>query len=239
LTTALQRRIGVLGDVHAEHERLEAALDWFAGQRIDGLICTGDIADGAGCVDRSCALLQAAGVLTVAGNHDRWLLGGRMRHVEGAHHTSELAPDSMDYLRSLPRTLEIETLAGPLLLCHGIGEHDMAKVWPGTRGPESIRRCGELDALLADDHHRFIVHGHLHYRVLIDFESALLMNAGTLKGAHAGVSMIDFEAGTVTAFEFDGPSLRPRASHPLAPSPDRRVWPSTAEFDGCWEPFML
>ena len=37
------RRIGVIGDVHSEHERLETALDWFAGQNVDGVICTGDV----------------------------------------------------------------------------------------------------------------------------------------------------------------------------------------------------
>lgn len=233
------RRIGVIGDVHAEHDRLARALDWLTGQRLDAVLCTGDVADGAGCIDRSCALLREAGVLTVAGNHDRWLLTERMRHLADAHHADAVSDATLDYLRSLPRTRELDTVAGRVLLCHGIGDHDMGKVWPGTRGPESIRRSDALDALIAADRHRLIVHGHLHYRVLIDFESLQVINAGTLKGPQPGVSIIDLEADSVAAYDLDGAMPRQRASHRLTPEPPRRVWRSTADFDGSWQPVLL
>ncbi len=234
------RRLGVIGDVHGEHHRLAASLDWLAGQGVDAVICTGDVADGPGCIDRCCALLREAGVVTVAGNHDRWLLSDRVRHVADAHRLEDLASQTREYLEALPRTRELATTAGSLLLCHGIGEHDMAKVWPGTRGPDSVRRCEPLDALLAEARHRFIVHGHLHYRVLIDFESLLLMNAGTLKGERAGVSVVDFAADEVAAYDLADPGgIRCRVRHPLTPPPERRVWTSTADFDGAWEPVLL
>jgi predicted phosphodiesterase len=234
------RRLGVLGDVHAEHERLETVLDWFAGQHLDAVLCTGDLADGVGCVDRCVELLRAAGVHTVAGNHDRWLLSDRVRHLPDAHRAIDLAADSLSFLRNLPRTLDLDTVAGTLWLCHGIGANDQAKVWPGTRGPDSIRRCGTLDAVLADQHYRFIVHGHLHHRVLIDFDHALLLNAGTLKGPQAGVSIVDFEAGDVRAFELE-PSkvLRPGTRHAISPGQERRVWRDTADFDGAWIPVLF
>lgn len=233
-------RVGVLGDVHGEHARLGAALDWFAGQRLDAVICTGDVADGPGCINRCCTLLQEAGVLAVAGNHDRWLLEDRVRHVPDAHQMSEVAGENLDYLRALPRIRELETAAGALMLCHGVGGNDMAKVWPGTRGAESIRRSAALDTLLNAGRHRFIVHGHLHYRVLIDFEALLLMNAGTLKGARAGVSVVDFDAGAIAAYAFDGDScLEPSGEYPLRPGPGRRVWRDTADFDGHWEPVLF
>lgn len=234
------RRLGILGDVHAEHERLEAALDWFAGQDLDAVICTGDLADGSGCIDRCCELLQRAGVHTVAGNHDRWLLRDRVRHLPDAHRASDVAPGTLSYLRQLPRTLELDTVAGRLWLCHGIGDNDQAKVWPGTRGPDSIRRCDTLDAVLGDGRYRVIVHGHLHHRVLIDFQDTLLLNAGTLKGTRAGLTTIDFETATITAFELDPPgSPRAGARHSLSPDETRRVWRDTADFDGAWTPTLL
>jgi predicted phosphodiesterase len=234
------RRLGVLGDVHAEDERLEAVLDWFADQQLDAVLCTGDLADGVGCVDRCCELLRSAGVHTVAGNHDRWLLSDRVRHLPDAHRAGELAADSLTFLRDLPRTLDLDTVAGPLWLCHGIGDNDQAKVWPGTRGPDSIRRCGVLDSVLADQHYRFIIHGHLHHRVLIDFRHALLLNAGTLKGPRAGVSIIDFEAGDLRAFELEPTNtLRPGACHTISPGSERRVWRDTADFDGAWMPVLV
>ena len=234
------RRIGVIGDVHARHRRLGEALDWLSGQSLDVLLCTGDLADGEGCIDSSVELLRQAGVRCVAGNHDRWLLTDRVRHVAKAHHRSEVNESTLDYLGSLPKTLEIDTLLGPLLLCHGVAEDDLGKVWPGTaRSP--IERNTDIDALIAQRHHRFMINGHLHYRVLIDFEHLLLMNAGTLDGQRAGVSIIDFEAQSISAHELDavgtGAPVRV-AEHPIA-GHSRQTWKDSQAFDGQWQPVTL
>jgi hypothetical protein len=63
------RRLGVIGDVHAEHRRLDAALNFLSSAGVDAICCTGDVADGPGCVDTCCALLASANVLTVGGRY--------------------------------------------------------------------------------------------------------------------------------------------------------------------------
>ena len=45
---------------------------------VDQIVCTGDLPDGTGDLEESCRLLQK-NVLTVRGNHDRWLLDGVKR----------------------------------------------------------------------------------------------------------------------------------------------------------------
>ena len=235
----LIRRLGVIGDLHGEHERLEVVLDWLTGQRLDALVCTGDIADGTGCINRSCALLRDAGVITVAGNHDRWLLQNRVRHVADAHRIEELDDANLVFMRALPRVQTLDTVAGRLLLCHGVADNDLAKVWPGTQRSR-VERSAELDALLVADQHRFVINGHMHFRVLIDFQRLLLINAGTLKGPHAGVSVVDFAGGTVAAFDVQiGQRPNLVREHALNPGVRRRVWRDTREFDGSWEPALL
>ena len=234
------RRIGIVGDVHAEDGRLAETLQWLHGQRVDALICTGDIADGPGDVDLCCRLLEEAEALTVRGNHDRWLLQDRVRHIAQAHRREDLLDASVEFLDSLPTTVEIDTVAGTLLLCHGVGDNDLRKVWPGTeRMP--IERSTELDALVAEKRTRFLVNGHMHYRVLIDFHGLTLLNAGTLTSRHRpGISIVDFEAGAVSAYEFDGERVGGRvAERPLDAEPERRVWRDTQEFDGFWQPVTL
>ncbi len=233
------RRLGVIGDLHGEHHRLAVTLEWLSGQRLDALICTGDVADGRGCINQSCRLLRQAEVITVAGNHDRWLLEDRVRHVADAHRLEELSDDNRAFLQSLPRTRTMDTSKGNLLLCHGIGDNDLGKVWPGT-ARSRVDRSDELDRLIATGQYRFLVNGHLHYRVIIDFHDLLLVNAGTLKGPYPGVSIMDFEGDVVTAYEA-GDSGRPRRvrEHAMLNAATRRCFRSTADFDGDWDPVTL
>jgi len=68
--------IGVIGDVHACDDRLAGLLAFFESRDLDRIICVGDIVTGPGSPDRCVELLADADVLTVRGNHDRWLLEG-------------------------------------------------------------------------------------------------------------------------------------------------------------------
>ena len=74
-------RIGIIGDVHAEHRRLETALRVLKDEHVDVVLCTGDLADGRGDLDACCSMLKDAGVLVVAGNHDRWFLAVSYTHL--------------------------------------------------------------------------------------------------------------------------------------------------------------
>jgi predicted phosphodiesterase len=85
MTIARYRRVGFIGDIHAEDQLLERALDVLASRGVELVAATGDVADGPGSVDRCCSLLQSRGVVVVRGNHDlqnllrggyRWILNG-------------------------------------------------------------------------------------------------------------------------------------------------------------------
>lgn len=233
------KRLGVIGDLHGEHERLETVLDWFAGEQIDALVCTGDIADGRGCINRSCDLLRQADVLTVAGNHDRWLLTDQVRHLNDAHRRDELSTENEAFLNELPRCRKIVTKLGNLLLCHGVAEDDLGKVWPG-RTPQEIKRSPRLDALLESAEYRFLINGHMHFRVMIDFDQLLMLNAGTLKGEHGGITVVDFAGDCVTAYATrDNAAPEKLVERSLSPCSNRKIWRNTAAFDGDWQPATL
>ena len=109
-------KLGLVGDIHAEDERLAAALEIFRRERADQVLFVGDVVDGEGDVDRCCALLAASNALGVRGNHDRWLVEDRMRTLPHAHHKDALAPRSLALLSALPATRDIPTPRGLLLL---------------------------------------------------------------------------------------------------------------------------
>ena len=233
------RRLGVIGDLHGEDRRLAGVLEWFFGQQVDALVCTGDIADGRGCINRSCELLRQGAVHTVAGNHDRWLLSDKVRHVMDAHSKDELTDDNLMYVAELKRQRSLETTNGTLLLCHGAAEDDMARIWPG-RTPGEEKRSKALDEVIESQRFSYVINGHMHFRVLIDFVGMTLLNAGTLRGDHAGVSMIDFEGDQISTFSIaDSGPPKQIMQHQLTPGRGRRVWRDTQEFDGTWTPVTL
>ncbi len=234
------RRIGLIGDVHAEHRFLDIALQFLHGQALEIILCTGDLADGQGSLDKCCQLLQESGAQVVAGNHDRWFLGDRLRDVPQAHLRRDHKDESIDYLSNLPATIVVPTVMGDVLLCHGVANNDLRKVWPGTPRME-LARSHELDGIIAAGTTHLVVNGHMHYRVIMNFECLTLINAGTLKGVHRpGVSILDLQADVVTAYEFTpAGSLSAAREQGIRACGDRRVWKDTQGFDGQWDPVTL
>ncbi len=238
----MYQRIGVIGDVHAHHRNLQVALDYLTAQQIDVLICTGDIVDGEGDVAACVDMLKQADVVTVRGNHDRWLLQEKVRHVPHAHHLHELQDGVVEFLRQLPVQVHLDTVAGPLLLCHGVARDDLRKVWPGTERM-AAERSDALDALIEQGHLKLMINGHMHYRTLIHFHALTLLNAGTVRGDHRpGFSMLDLTDNVVHGYEVFADArckVEQVKTLNLAPEHHTRVFKDTSHFDDRWDPVTL
>jgi predicted phosphodiesterase len=168
------KRLGLLGDVHAEDRLLEVALAQL--KDADSILCVGDVADGLGDLDRTVKLLRDHGVRVVRGNHDRWIIDGRMRDLPDA--TRSMSDETRTWLAALPATLRIETVAGPLLLAHGLGQNDMI----GVSDRYSVAfHLDELSDFGIDRDIAIHVSGHSHQRWVERIGDLLFINAGTLR----------------------------------------------------------
>jgi len=198
---AMLRRAGLIGDIHCEVGRLKRVIEHFRSSDVDTVLAVGDIADGPGDLTEACALLESEGVLAVAGNHDRWLLAGEMRELPDATPLCALTPSARQYLSMLPKTRSLESPRGTILLCHGLGEDDMATVRPDDEG-EALLSNSRLQALLSLRPARFVINGHSHRPMLRTIDGLTIMNAGTLHPKHRPVcSIADFDAGHVQVFD--------------------------------------
>ncbi|MCU0656913.1 MAG: metallophosphoesterase family protein [Polyangiaceae bacterium] len=155
------RRIGILGDIHAEDALLEEGIELLLHRGVDALLCVGDIVDGQGNLERCIDLLQRHRVLCVRGNHERWLLQGALRTLPHAHLREQLSPGALAFLQQLPATIPCDTVAGKLLLCHGLGPHDMLGVSPHDL-PEHLEQNEVLQGLLLSRDFDLVVNGHTH-----------------------------------------------------------------------------
>src|SRR5688572_8972456 len=110
------RRIGLIGDVHAEDAALELVLRELKRLGAETMLQVGDIADGPGDLERTVALLRENRVLAVRGNHDRWLLGNQGRDLPYAHGLESVGPSEIQFLSQLPVTREFRSPRGHVLL---------------------------------------------------------------------------------------------------------------------------
>lgn len=187
-------RIGLIGDIHAEDNYLALALEALETLKPATILCVGDIADGPGSVNRCVDLLQEHSVQCVMGNHDRWMLEGILRSNEASRRDT-LAPHTLSYISTLPSTLNIPTEHGELLLCHGLGVNDMAKLLPDDFDfPYTLDNNLELQNILRENRYAFVVSGHTHRWMIREYQRVTFINAGTLKRDHnPGFAMLETE----------------------------------------------
>jgi predicted phosphodiesterase len=193
--------LGAIGDVHAEEDLLQAALGHLRARGAERILVVGDIVDGLGDVEVCCRLLDAPDVRAVRGNHERWFLAGEMRDLPDATPPSTLSAATERWLASLPATQRLATVAGDLLLCHGLGEQDMARVKPWDEG-YALEFNFDLHALQKDPTLKLVVNGHTHLRMVRRLGPLVIINAGTLHRRQGpGFLWIDLEARQVEMYD--------------------------------------
>jgi predicted phosphodiesterase len=109
------------------------------------------------------------------------------------HTLGQPPPGLQQYIRDLPLELEFTTAAGNLLLCHGLGKKTMAKVRDDDEG-YALENNFELQDLIKSRRCRFLINGHTHYKMVRNFGSMTVINAGSLLYEDAGFMTLDFEA---------------------------------------------
>lgn len=224
------RRIGLIGDVHAEDAALELVLRELKQLGAETLLQVGDIVDGPGDLARTVALLREHHVLAVRGNHDRWLLGNQGRDLPYAQRLDRVGPAELEFLAQLPATREFRSPRGHVLLCHGLGTNDMVGVKPDSEGYD-ISSNTELQRLITERRYRFVLNGHTHRAMLRTFGPLSIVNGGTLLREHErAFTYVDFERGALVRY-------RHVANEPLCPHLEGWFEDRQALADSPSEPF--
>lgn len=195
------RRAGLIGDVHCEVNKLRRVLELFQASHVDAVLQVGDICDGPGDLTEAVRLLEGAGAIAVAGNHDRWLLAGEMRDLPDATPIASVTPEVRKYLAGLHKMRTLATPRGNVMVCHGLGEDDMASVRPDDEG-YALLSNEPLWCLIKSRKARFVVNGHSHRPMLRTIDGLTIMNAGALHPIHRPVcSIADFDTGQMQVYD--------------------------------------
>ena len=167
----LTTRIGLVSDVHASPAPLAAALDLFADEGVDRIVCAGDIAGYGEALDATVDLLREAGVETIHGNHDRWFLARR----DIATHATRT------WLEGLPAVLD-ETIEGRRFYCvHASPPRslmDGLRLLDETGTPDGVARIDWETRLRGFDADLLVV-GHTHQLFAQEIGDTLVVNPGS------------------------------------------------------------
>lgn len=214
----VQSRIGVIGDIHTDLERLRWAIEVLHEQRVERVFATGDLVDGPNDgqqVVRICQLLRDVDAVVVLGNHDRWLLDNQQRELADATFPEDIDAATRAYLQALPTSLEVLTPLGLLLFGHGLGGNDMSALHPHDHGP-ALSNNTTLQSLIRRGRYQLVVSGHTHKRMVRRLDGITFINAGALQMTREPCCLlIDFHDHRATFFDHTSEGTKPGPSFSL------------------------
>lgn len=175
--------IAVISDVHGNHLALEAVLADIRRQKVDRVVCLGDVATIGPQPRETLTRLKTLECSFVAGNHDAALLDpdAALRYqiapplIPSLHWCAgQLTGDDLHFLRSFQSLIEISLGDGASMLCfHGSPRSNIDMILATTPAEE-------LDTLFADRSATILAGGHTHIQMLRRHRGKLILNPGSV-----------------------------------------------------------
>lgn len=184
-------RVALVSDIHGNLVSLDAVLTDIARQKVDQIICLGDVVALGPQPREVLARLKALGCACVMGNHDLDVLNPDVNCEPGAWITevtawcAALLPKAdLDFLRSFRPMIEIPLDARVSMLCyHGSPRSSADRILSTTPAEE-------LDEMLAGHTALVMAGGHNHVQMLRQHKEKLIVDVGSVG---APLEQIPFE----------------------------------------------
>ncbi|GAB4448411.1 MAG: metallophosphoesterase family protein [Anaerolineae bacterium] len=177
-------RVALIADIHGNLPALEAALAEIAAERVDEVVCLGDVAAFGPQPRAVLARLRTLNGPVVMGNTDAWLLDpqphpyrdedtARVYEVE-RWCAAQLEPADLDYVRTFRPTVTVPLGDDDTLLCyHGSPRSNMDSIFAAT--PDDA-----LAPMLAGHRATALAGGHTHTPMVRRYRASLLVNPGSV-----------------------------------------------------------
>jgi predicted phosphodiesterase len=172
-------RIGLFADIHGNLVALDTVLAELSYQRVDELICLGDVAALGPQPGAVIARLRALQCPVVMGNTDAWLLDLALAERKKALSTArwciaQLSVDDLTYIRTFAPTLARTLPGGAELLCFHGSPRSFDDAITATTPDDA------LDAMLGGADAAIMVGGHTHIQMMRRHKGARIINTGSI-----------------------------------------------------------
>jgi Predicted phosphoesterase len=175
-------RLAAISDIHGNLPALEAVLADIARRGCDLVVNLGDILSGPLWPRETLEHLLPLQLPTIAGNHERQLLGEPAKLAPSdAHARQALSPAQLEWIAALPPLLRIEDV----LLCHGTPGSDLEYLLEDLDGP-TIRPSASAEVAMRLRHPQgdgagLVLCGHSHTPRLLRLDDGrLVCNPGSV-----------------------------------------------------------
>jgi predicted phosphodiesterase len=172
-------RIAVVSDIHGNLPALEAVVRDLRARGVDTVVNLGDCVSGPLLARETAQFLMAQGWPTIAGNHERQMLGPGPWGPSDAFARTRLGAAEWAWLAALPPTLR---LLPEVFLCHGTPHSDLDELLE-TVDPVRPRAATaqEIDARLGPIDAPVVLCGHTHVpRAVRSGAGQLVVNPGSV-----------------------------------------------------------
>lgn len=198
-------KIGIISDLHGDDIGLEHLKARLQDSDINLVICAGDVVErGRNDLAVINFLLEHA-IPCVQGNHDE----NAVRHAElpidpdaADSEGSNLSPESIEFLRQLPKMQSFEFEDTTLLLAHATPSSNGAPVFQDQTCTALAKKFKKDLARMDED---ILVVGHTHFPFDITYKDKRILNPGSLCGLQSRDSqtygVLDITAQSFQVFE--------------------------------------
>lgn len=195
-------RIGIVADIHCNHEALAVALERMGP--IDELLCAGDAVYQFRFSNEVMELLRERDARYVLGNHEEVLLG---RWGQRARSAPSVRHENLAYMQAQPFNLDVQVNGKRLYMVHGSPWEPYDEyIYPNS---PALARLGRIGS-------DFIVLGHTHYCMAVRANRSLIINPGSCGEARdhrnnfrLSYAVLDTASEDVTFGHFDDPTRAP------------------------------
>jgi putative phosphoesterase len=170
-------KIGILSDIHGDLEPLNAALTYLQRERVDLIVCAGDLVDFGLYNDEVVERIYDLGIPCVQGNHDRLSeerQALRRAQIENGMRVKLLKDETIQRLIHLPTQLRYTWEGVSVLLVHTNPWESDTDYIAEKSMPALLRRVVETSE--AD----ITIVGHTHAPIRIEVEDKLILNPGSV-----------------------------------------------------------
>jgi putative phosphoesterase len=173
-------KIGIIADIHGDLRRFQAALALLRQQRVEKILCAGDLVDKGANSDEVVALCMSENIPCVQGNHDFegitnqvWI--ARISRGEIQEPIAQtLQQETINYLTEMPQTLRFTWLGIRILLAHGTPSSRDIYLFPDS--PAKLFK-GVAEEAQAD----VVIVGHTHMPLTVRVKgSCIILNPGSI-----------------------------------------------------------